>query len=109
MPERSHPPARTTRIGDWLSGWCEGTPCGVVLQILVVVGLILVGVTASFHWIAGFTMGMSLADTFGTSGGDAEVTGSLIALIGQAALVAALFVGLVPQSVSGEAGKVPRD
>jgi len=54
-------------------------------------------------------MGMSLADTFGTSGGDAEVTGSLIALIGQAALVAALFVGLVPQSVSGEAGKVPRD
>jgi hypothetical protein len=45
--------------------------------------------------MAGFSMGMSLADTFATSGGDAAVTGPLIALAGQACVVAALFLALV--------------
>ncbi len=69
---------------------------------IVVVGFLLVGVTASLHWLAGFSMGMSLADTFMTSGGDAAVSGPLIALIGLAAMVAALFIGLVPRLVAVE-------
>ena len=65
---------------------------------IVVLGLVLVGAAASFHWMAAFGMGMSLADTFATSGGDAAPGGAIIALVGQAALVAALFVGLVPRA-----------
>lgn len=62
---------------------------------IVVLGLVLVGATASLHWTAGFGMGMALADTFATSGGDAAPAGAIIALVGQAALVSALRVGLV--------------
>jgi hypothetical protein len=64
---------------------------------IAAVGLVLLGATSGFHWFAGFTMGMSLADAFGTSGGDAAWTGPLVAVTGQLALVAALFVALVPR------------
>lgn len=67
---------------------------------IVVVGLLVVGATASFHWFAGFNMGMSLADTFMTSGGDAALSGPVIAIVGQTALVAALLVGLAPRRYS---------
>lgn len=63
---------------------------------ITVLGLLLIGVTVFFHWWAGFGMGMSLADTFATSGGDAAVSGPILSLVGQLALVAALFVALVP-------------
>jgi hypothetical protein len=64
---------------------------------IIVLGLVLVGAAASCHWVASFGMGMSLADAFGTSGGDAAPGGAIIALVGQAALVAALFLGLAPR------------
>ena len=64
---------------------------------IVVLGLFLVGATGACHWLAGFSMGMSLADTFMTSGGDAAPSGPVIALIGQAALIAAILVGLPPR------------
>jgi hypothetical protein len=64
---------------------------------IIVLGLVLVGAAASCHWIAAFGMGMSLADAFATSGGDAAPGGAIIAVLGQAALVAALFVGLIPR------------
>lgn len=67
---------------------------------IVVVGLLLVGAIASFHGFAGFNMGMSLADTFMTSGGDAAISGPAIA--GQMALVAALLIGLAPHRYSAE-------
>lgn len=64
---------------------------------LIVTGLLVAGATASFHWVAGFNMGMSLADTFMTSGADAAMTGPVIAIVGQIVLVAALLVGLSPR------------
>lgn len=60
----------------------------------------MVGLTAATHWMAGFNMGMSLADTFMTSGGDAAVSGPVIAIVGQTALIAALLVGLAPHRVN---------
>lgn len=69
---------------------------------IIVVGLLLVGTTASFHWFAGFNMGMSLADTFMTSGGDAAISGPAIAIVGQTALVAALLIGLAPRRYTAE-------
>ncbi|TFC58563.1 hypothetical protein E3O62_10255 [Cryobacterium sp. TMT2-15-1] len=69
---------------------------------IIVVGLLLVGTTASFHWFAGFNMGMSLADTFMTSGGDAAISGPAIAIAGQTALVAALLIGLPPLRYTAE-------
>jgi hypothetical protein len=67
---------------------------------IVVAGLLVVGATAATQWVAGFNMGMSLADTFMTSGGDAAVSGPVIAIVGLAALIAALFVGLAPHRVN---------
>jgi hypothetical protein len=63
---------------------------------MIVLALLLIGATVFFHWWAGWGMGMSLADAFGTSGGDAAVSGPILSLIGQLALVSALFIALVP-------------
>ncbi len=68
---------------------------------MLVLGLLLIGVTVFFHWWAGFGMGMSLADAFETTGGDAAVSGPILSLIGQLALVAALFIALVPPRTRG--------
>jgi len=62
---------------------------------IVVLGLALVGGTAAVHSMASFGMGMALADTFVTTGGDASPGGAIIAIVGQVAVVAALRVGLV--------------
>lgn len=69
---------------------------------IVVAGLLMVGATASLHWLAGFNMGMSLADTFMTSGGDAAMSGPVIAIAGQTALIAALLIGLTPRRYAAE-------
>jgi hypothetical protein len=91
----------------WAVFWLAATvlyvaACGVprIAPILAnrhidVVGLLIIGGTCGFHWMAGFSMGMSLADTFATSGGDAAISGPVIALTGQACIVTALFVALV--------------
>lgn len=71
-------------------------------QRIVVAGLFLVGATAGFLFFANFNMGMSLADTFMTSGWDAAISGSVIAVIGQIALVIALLVGLSPRALKAE-------
>lgn len=63
---------------------------------VVVIGLLIVGGTVFFQWFAGFSMGMNMADTFMTTGGDAAPTGAVLTILGQAALVAALLVGLRP-------------
>ncbi|TFC94093.1 MULTISPECIES: hypothetical protein [Cryobacterium] len=69
---------------------------------IIVVGLLTVGATASFHWFAGFNMGMSLADTFMTGGGDAAISGPAIGVVGQTALVVALLIGLPPHRYEAE-------
>jgi hypothetical protein len=62
---------------------------------VVILGLFLIGMTVFFKWWAGFAIGMSLADTFHTSGGDSAVSGPVLSIIGQLSIVAALFVGLI--------------
>lgn len=69
---------------------------------VVVLGLLLSGMTIFFQWWAGFGMGMSLADTFSTSGGDTAVSGPILSLVGQFALIGALFIALVPPRANTE-------
>lgn len=71
---------------------------------IVVIGLLVVGGTVFFQWFAGFSMGMSMADTFMTSGGDAAPTGAVLTILGQVALVAALLVGLRPHRLVTQSG-----
>jgi hypothetical protein len=97
-------------VVTWAAFWALATvlyvaACGVprIAPILAsrhiaVAGLLIIGGTCGFHWMAGFSMGMSLADTFATSGGDAALSGPLLALVGQACVVAALFLALVPST-----------
>jgi hypothetical protein len=65
----------------------------LTVRRVAVVGLLLVGGTCAFTWFAGFNMGMSIADAFATGGGDAAVSGPLIAIVGVVSLVLALIVG----------------
>lgn len=65
---------------------------------VVVLGLLVIGGAAEFHVFAGFGMGMSLADAFGISGGGAAVSGPIIAIVGQVALVVALLFGPTPRA-----------
>jgi hypothetical protein len=59
---------------------------------IVVAGLLLVGGAAVSLWVAGFNHGMSIADTFLTSGGDAAASGPLIMALGTAAVIVAIFL-----------------
>ncbi|MCR2792021.1 hypothetical protein NQ156_02990 [Microbacterium sp. zg.Y625] len=63
---------------------------------LVVAGCALLGLIGTTGWIAGFNIGMALADTFLTSGADAAPVGPALRLVGQVFLVAALIIGLAP-------------
>ncbi|WP_146070329.1 hypothetical protein [Arthrobacter sp. GMC3] len=63
---------------------------------IVVAGLVGIGITCFFHSFAGFSMGMSLADTFDVSGGDSAPSGPVVAVLGLLAAVAALLLAVVP-------------
>ncbi|CAG7609448.1 hypothetical protein ACFPZL_04235 [Leucobacter soli] len=65
---------------------------------IVVLGLLSIAAVSWLEFLLGFGMGMGIADTFGTDGGDAAPAGGLISMIGQFAIVAALFAGLAPVS-----------
>jgi hypothetical protein len=67
---------------------------------IVVAGLLLVGGTALCHGMAGFSMGMSLGDTFSISGGDAAPSGAVIAFVGLVAIVAAIWNRFVPRRIA---------
>ena len=58
---------------------------------IVATGFLLLAGTTLVGFVAGFSMGMGLADTFATSGGDAAASGPLLAITGQLALVGALL------------------
>ncbi|WP_353826885.1 hypothetical protein [Agromyces sp. SYSU T0242] len=57
-------------------------------------GLLLIHATTFFLWWAGFGLGLTLADTFATSGGDASPVGSILALAGACCLAAAILMQL---------------
>ncbi len=56
----------------------------------------LIASAGTTEWIAGFTMGMSLADTFAISGGDAAFSGLALHALSVAGLLAAVFAAFVP-------------
>jgi len=63
---------------------------------LVAAGCALLGLIGTTGWIAGFNIGMALADTFLTSGADAAPVGPALRLVGQVFLAAALIIGFAP-------------
>jgi hypothetical protein len=63
---------------------------------ILVLGLLMLGMTVFFQWFAGFGMGMNMADTFVTTGGDAAATGPALTIVGMLALVGAILIGLAP-------------
>lgn len=61
-----------------------------------VMGLAVIAGTALSVWVAGFGMGMGIADAFGTSGGDAASTGLVSILVGLLAGIPAVLLASVP-------------
>ena len=57
---------------------------------IAIVMLVLAGGAIFFRFFAGFGFGMSIADTFGTSGGDGSAVSAVLTLLGQLSLAAAL-------------------
>ncbi|MDF1479469.1 hypothetical protein PYV02_10285 [Leifsonia sp. H3M29-4] len=60
------------------------------------IGLAAVAGAGFSVWVAGFSMGMSLADAFATSGGDTAGTGRALIVIAVAAGIPAVLLALVP-------------
>jgi len=93
----------------WTTCWTLGAvalPVIVALPVadarlsargIAAAGFILIGATVFGQWFAGFGMGMGIADAFMTTGGDTALTGPMLALVGQAALVASLVAALPPR------------
>lgn len=68
---------------------------------LAIVLLGLIGGAIFFRFFAGFGFGMSIADTFATSGGDGSVVSAALPYIGQLALAgSALAFGWAPRAAS---------
>jgi len=62
-------------------------------------GLLGVALAAGGVWIAGFGMGMGMADAFMTSGGDAAGSGLVLMVIAIGYAIAAVLVGLLPTRI----------
>lgn len=63
---------------------------------IVVAGTMLVATAGATQWLAGFTMGMSLADTFSISGGDVAISGWLLRAVSLVGMIVAVFAAFVP-------------
>jgi len=70
---------------------------------VVVTGLAVIGMIGATDLFPAFGVGMAVADTFATSGADAALSGPLLAIVGQLALVSALLIGLAPRTRAIEA------
>lgn len=77
----------------------------ITLRGMLVAALALLSAEIFFHWFAGFSMGMGLADTFAIGGGDASSPGMLLGIFGQLCIVAALFLAITPKRTN--AGRLP--
>ena len=101
-------------VSVWAGFWAVATVAYLVMcavpmlrpvltrRRVAVLGLLLIAATCAFAWIAGFHMGMSLADAFLTGGGDAALSGPVLMVFGQLSLVAALFIALAPARARAE-------
>jgi len=97
----------------WVVLWCLAALALVVLAALpaprirrlatarriAAAGILGVALVAGGTWVVGFGMGMGMADAFMTTGGDAAMSGPILALIGLVYLVAALLIGLLPSRI----------
>lgn len=63
---------------------------------IIVAGVMLVTTAGVTQWLAGFTTGMSMADTFFISGGDAAISGALLNVATLLGMIVAVFAALVP-------------
>ncbi|MFC0682311.1 hypothetical protein ACFFGH_31155 [Lysobacter korlensis] len=101
-------------VASWAGFWSFATVLYVIACALplrqvgtrrrvAVAGLLLIGATCILAWTAGFNMGMSLADAFGTGGADAAISGPLLSLAGQLAVAGALFLACAPRRAVAEA------
>ncbi|WP_162903695.1 hypothetical protein [Leucobacter sp. wl10] len=63
---------------------------------IIVTGAMLITAVGVTQWFAGFTIGMSLADTFFVSGGDSAASGVALSVITTLAAVFAVFASFVP-------------
>jgi hypothetical protein len=76
------------------------TGSGLTPRRLMIVILGLVGGAIFFRFFAGFGIGMSIADTFGTNGGDGSMVSAVLPYVGQLALAgAAVALGWAPRAV----------
>ncbi len=70
--------------------------------ITVLFGLLMIGGATLTGWYPAFGMGMSLADTFETDGGDAPIPSSaILQVVGQLAIAAAVIIALAPTRTAG--------
>jgi hypothetical protein len=76
---------------------------------MTALGLLMVGFTSLGSWLAGFNMGMSLADTFMIGGGSRAPSGPLILLIGAISIVAAVWVAVRPLAATPAASEAAAD
>ncbi|CAO1650473.1 hypothetical protein I6E81_09865 [Salinibacterium sp. NG22] len=77
----------------------------ITVRGMLILSCVILSVAIFFHWFAGFSMGMGLADTFFVSGGDAASPGMLLSILGQLLAVAALFLAITPKRTN--AGRLP--
>jgi hypothetical protein len=69
----------------------------LTLRHTVLFGLLMIGGVILTGWYFAFGMGMSLADTFETDGGDAPIPSSaVLQVVGQLAIAAAVIIALAP-------------
>ncbi|WP_291045514.1 hypothetical protein, partial [Herbiconiux sp.] len=77
-----------------LSTWC--TPRRIAIVMLGIVGA-----AVFFRFFAGFGIGMSIADTFATTGGDGSIVSAVLPYAGQLSLAAAaVALGWAPRVAS---------
>ena len=96
-------------VAIWCACWFAGCVVLVVSAIrsrragtlrvrrALAASLMLVGLTIVTSWFAGFGMGMGLADTFMTSGYDAAISGPILIMVGQVAIIGAILVAVPPR------------
>lgn len=102
--------ATATFVAIWAAFWAGAALLTLLLAArrrahafttrrIAIVMLGLVGGAVFFRFVAGFGIGMSIADTFGTSGGDGSVVSSILPYVGQLALAgSAIALGWAPRA-----------
>ena len=91
-----------------LVGACRRGASSLTPRRIAVLMLGIISAAVFFRFFAGFGIGVSVADSFGTSGGDSTTTSALLACTGQLALAgAALCLGCAPRITAQPVAEEP--